>query len=127
MLGGTQEFIDEARVWRKRLGGGMRQAGVIAAAGLYALENNVERLAEDHRNAERLASGLRGFDVAVESHTNMVFVGLPPGKAQGLGEHLKTHGVLVLPGPRMRLVTHLDVDAAGIDRAVAAFANYLGD
>jgi threonine aldolase len=127
VLLGKSEFIQKAKRARKILGGAMRQAGILAAAGLYALENNVERLAEDHRNAERLASGLRGLDIPVESHTNIVFVGLPPGKAQGLREHLKTHGILVLPAPRMRLVTHLDVDAAGIDRAVAAFANYLRD
>jgi threonine aldolase len=125
VLLGARGFAARARRARKILGGAMRQAGILAAAGLYALENNVERLAEDHRNAERLASGLRGLDLPVEHHTNMVFVCMPPGKVDGLAAHLKTHGVVVLPaGPRMRLVTHLDVDAAAVDRAVAAFAGY---
>jgi threonine aldolase len=117
-------FIERARRARKILGGAMRQAGVLAAAGLYALEHNVERLAEDHRNAETLASGLRALDLPVEQHTNMVFVRIAPGHADGLAAHLRNKGVSVLPGPRMRLVTHLDVDAAGIDRAVAAFTSY---
>ena len=124
VLLGRSEFIAEARRARKILGGGMRQAGVLAAAGLYALENNVARIAEDHRNAERLAAGLRGLHLAVEQHTNMVFVRIPTDRLARLGEHLESRGVRVLPGPRMRLVTHLDVDAAGIERAVAAFASY---
>jgi threonine aldolase len=123
VLLGRSEFIAKAKRARKILGGGMRQAGVLAAAGLYALENNVARLAEDHRNAERLAAGLRGLDLPVESHTNMVFVRIPADRLARLGEHLESHGVRVLPAPRMRLVTHLDVDTAGIDRAVAAFAS----
>jgi len=125
VLLGRSEFIAKARRARKILGGGMRQAGVLAAAGFYALENNVARLAEDHRNAERLAAGLRGLDLPVERHTNMVFVRIPADRLVRLGEHLESRGVRVLPAPRMRLVTHLDVDAAGIDRAVAVFASYL--
>jgi threonine aldolase len=124
VLVGRSEFIAKARRARKILGGGMRQAGVLAAAGLYALENNVARLAEDHRNAERLAAGLRDLDLPVESHTNMVFVRIPADRLARLGGHLESHGVRVLPAPRMRLATHLDVDTAGIDRAVAAFASY---
>ena len=123
VLLGSGIFIRKARRARKILGGAMRQAGVIAAAGLYALENNVERLAADHRNAERLAQGLRGLGLAVEHHTNMVF--LQAGeRAAALSAFLKERGVLVLPGPRMRLVTHLDVDAAGIERALAAFGDF---
>jgi threonine aldolase len=120
----SRAFIERARRARKILGGAMRQAGVLAAAGLYALEHNVERLAEDHRNAERLASGLRALELAVEQHTNMVFVRVAPEKVDGLRDHLKTQGVVVLAGPRMRLVTHLDVDAAGIERALGAFTSY---
>ncbi len=122
VLLGSKPFVDTARRARKILGGAMRQAGIIAAAGLYALENNVERLAEDHRNAERLARGLRELGLTVEQHTNMVFVRIPRQAVQGLFERLKTHQIAVLPGERMRLVTHLDVDAAGIDRTVACFA-----
>ncbi len=116
MLVGSKDFIARAKRARKILGGVMRQAGVLAAAGLYALENNVQRLAEDHANAERLARGL-----GVEPpQSNMVFVKSAPG----LVEHLAQHGVIVLPGARLRLVTHLDVDAAGIDRAIAAFRSF---
>jgi threonine aldolase len=124
VLLGKTDFLSKARRARKILGGGMRQAGILAAAGLFALENNVERLADDHRHAARLADGLRALDLAVEVHTNMVFVRLPPEKAASLAEHLRSRGVLVLAGPRMRLVTHLDVDAAGIERALAAFESY---
>jgi threonine aldolase len=124
LLLGNSELIQKARRARKILGGGMRQAGVLAAAGLYALENNVERLKEDHANAQRLADGLRkaGFEVS-GPNTNMVMVKVDG--PQELAEHLKTRGVIVLPRGPMRLVTHLDVDAAGIDRAVAAFGDYL--
>jgi threonine aldolase len=113
MLLGSKDFIARAKRARKMLGGVMRQAGVLAAAGLYALEHNVERLAEDHANAERLAKGIG----APEPQSNMVFFDSKPG----LPEHLAKHGVVVLPGAKLRLVTHLDVDQAGIDRAIAAF------
>ena len=124
VLLGRTEFIQRAKRARKILGGAMRQAGVIAAAGLYALENNVERLRTDHENAARLAKGLAELKLPVEQHTNMVFVRIPPQKVQGLAEHLKKNDVAVLPGPRMRLVTHLDVDANGVERAVDAFGRY---
>jgi threonine aldolase len=125
VLLGNRLFIERARRARKMLGGAMRQAGVIAAAGLYALENNIARLAEDHRNAERLAAGLRELGLRVEQHTNMVFTRLPDGKGDGVAAELKQRGVLVLPGARMRLVTHLDVDAAGVERALRAFREAL--
>jgi len=124
VLLGKTEFIAKARRARKILGGGMRQAGILAAAGLYALENNVERLSDDHRNAVRLAEGLRALDLPVEVQTNMVFVRPSPDRVQGLVEYLKARGVLALPAPRMRLVTHLDIDAAGVERALAAFESY---
>lgn len=116
MLLGSGDFIARARRARKMLGGVMRQAGVLAAAGLFALEHNVERLAEDHANAERLAQGIG----AAAPQSNMVFFDSKPG----LPEHLAKLGVVVLPGPRLRLVTHLDVDAAGIDHAIAAFNSF---
>ena len=116
MLLGSREFLARARRARKILGGVMRQAGILAAAGLYALEHNVARLAEDHANAERLAAGIG----APAPQSNMVFIDAQPG----LVEHLAAQGVIVLPGARLRLVTHLDVDAAGIERAVAAFRSF---
>jgi len=124
VLLGKTDFIAKAKRARKILGGGMRQAGILAAAGIHALEHNVARLTEDHRNAARLAAGLRGLDLPVEVHTNMVFVRLPAERLAGLAEHLRSRAVLVLAGPKMRLVTHLDVDAAGVDRALAAFESY---
>jgi threonine aldolase len=116
MLMGSKDFIAKAKRARKILGGVMRQAGILAAAGLYALEHNVERLAEDHASAERLAKGIG----APAPSSNMVFFDSRPG----LPEHLAKHGVIVLPSPRLRLVTHLDVDRAGVDRAVAAFNSF---
>jgi threonine aldolase len=116
MLLGSKDFIGRAKRARKILGGVMRQAGVLAAAGLYALEHNVERLAEDHANAECLAQGIG----AAAPQSNMVFYDASPG----LPEHLAKQGVIVLPGARLRLVTHLDVDAADIDRAIAAFNSF---
>jgi threonine aldolase len=125
LLLGNKDLTKKARRARKILGGAMRQSGVIAAAGLYALENNIERLAEDHANAQRLAQGLRDSGYEVEGpYTNMVFVRIPPGRIPSLREMLERARILALPGPRMRLVTHLDVDAAGIDRAIAAFRSF---
>lgn len=121
VLLGNTEFIRKARRARKILGGGMRQAGVIAAAGLYALENNVERLRTDHENATRLAHGLREIGLEMQLNTNMVLVKVSPQQAQQLGEFLRKKQILVLPRSPMRLVTHLDVDAAGIDYALGAF------
>lgn len=126
VLLGCREVVGRARRCRKILGGAMRQAGVLAAAGLYALEHNVERLADDHANAERLAAGLaRIAGLRLEPpQTNMVFVDVPPDRAGALVAHLRAMGVLTLPGTRMRLVTHLDVSAADVDRAVAAFGAF---
>jgi threonine aldolase len=104
----------------------MRQAGVIAAAGLYALENNVERLKADHDNAERLARGLRELKLEAQVNTNMVLLKIPAERAASLQAHMNKNGVLVLPRAPMRLVTHLDVDAAGIDRALGAFRSFFG-
>ena len=125
VLVGRREVIERARRVRKMLGGTMRQVGVLAATGLYALEHNVERLAEDHANAQRLGQGLSQLGLKVEPvQTNMVFVHLPGDAVAALRAHLEVRGVKTLGGPRMRLVTHLDVDSTGIDRAVDAFASF---
>src|ERR671915_2020169 len=126
VLLGRSDFIQKAKRARKILGGAMRPAGVIAAAGLYALDNNVERLKLDHDNAERLARGLRDLKLDAAQNTNMVLVKIPPEKAQPLADYLKTKNVLVLPRAPMRLVTHLDVDAQGVDRAIGAFRSFFG-
>ncbi len=125
VLAGHKGLVDKARRIRKMLGGGMRQVGVLAAAGLYAIEHNVARLAADHANAERLAQGLAGAGYELEPvQTNMVFVKVPRERCAALQEHLDSAGVTAIVAPRTRLVTHLDVDAAGVDRAVAAFASF---
>ncbi len=102
----------EARVLRKRLGGGMRQAGILAAAGLFALDHQLERLAEDHARAAKL-----GARFGVETQTNIVPLAVPDARALALAA--REQGVLLsVVGPqRVRMVTHLDVDDAGIDRA----------
>ena len=106
----------------------MRQSGVLAAAGLYALKNNVNRLIEDHKNAQKLANSLGTFDgiEAEPAYTNMVFVSVQEEKRQGLIEHLKKNNVLVTGfiGSRLRLVTHKDVSEATIDLAINCFADY---
>jgi threonine aldolase len=122
-LVGSHALIGRARRIRKMLGGGMRQAGVLAAAALHALDHHIDRLAEDHANARRLAAGFEGLaGVRVEAaQTNMVFVDVAPERAQGLLAALEQRGVLATGLYRMRLVTHLDVTPADIDRAVAVF------
>jgi threonine aldolase len=125
VLVGRKDVVARSRRIRKMLGGTMRQVGILAAAGLYALEHNVERLAEDHANAERLASGLKSVGLKVEGpHTNMVFAQVPAERVAGLKKHLEDNGIVALVGPKLRLVTHLDVDAAAIDRAVEVFNAY---
>ncbi len=128
LLCGSRALVERARRWRKVTGGGMRQAGVLAAAGIVALEQHVDRLAEDHANAARLATGLAALDGIrvdpAETHTNMVFVRVERGTPQALVEHLSRHGVLARPGSPMRLVTHLDVSAADVERALAAFRSF---
>lgn len=126
-LCGSREFIARAHRWRKMAGGGMRQAGVLAAAALHALDHHVKRLAVDHANAKRLADGLAGLPgVSVDTpQSNIVFVDVAGPRAAGLIEHLKSRGVLATGLYRLRFVTHLDVDAAGIDRAVAAMREHL--
>jgi threonine aldolase len=123
---GSTEFITKAHRFRKQFGGGMRQAGILAAAGIYALEHNVERLAEDHLNAKRLARGIAdidGLDIDVNAvATNILYFDVrQPGLTMStLLERLKTAGVLMLgTGPNsIRAVTHLDVSKEGIERAV---------
>jgi threonine aldolase len=126
VLVGRQDLIDRARRIRKMLGGTMRQVGILAAAGIHALEHNVDRLAEDHANAERLAKGLAALGLKVDPvQTNMVFVAIPKDSVAGLKEHLEKNGVVALVSPKFRLVTHLDVDAAAIDRAVGIIGAFL--
>jgi threonine aldolase len=124
---GSREFVARARRIRKMLGGGMRQVGLLAAAALYALDHHVERLADDHGLARQLADGLAripGVRV-IAPHTNIVFAEIGGGRGGALLEHLKQRGVLATGLIGLRFVTHLDVDAAGIARAVAAVNEFM--
>jgi len=121
-LVGSRELIARAHRARKMLGGGMRQAGVLAAAALHALDHHIDRLADDHANAQRLAAGLKGLAAVASApaHTNMVFVDLAPGggaRAEVVSR-LRARGLLCTGIYKLRLVTHLDVSRADIDRAV---------
>jgi threonine aldolase len=127
---GDVPVLEEVRRWRKRLGGGMRQAGIIAAAGLYALEHNVDRLAEDHANArliaERLAACAATVVKAPSVPTNIVAIDIE-GTAQDFAAQLGKEGVLVsVMGPHtIRCVTHLGIDAAGARHARDVIASML--
>lgn len=127
VLCGSAGLIGKARRLRKMVGGGMRQAGGLAAAGLYALDHQVQRLAEDHANAETLGRGLADLGYAVEPvQTNMVYVDLGE-RAAALRDFLGGRGIRVSAAPRLRLVTHLDVKTADIPRIVEAFAAFRRD
>ncbi len=122
VLCGPRDFIEEAHRWRKMLGGGLRQAGILAAAGLHALDHHVDRLAEDHAHAQRLADGLMGIEgLEVRGpFTNMVFVDVHPADVPGLAQALRDAGIVASVGVHTRFVTHLDIDAAKLDRLLAA-------
>jgi threonine aldolase len=126
-LCGSREFIARAHRWRKMAGGAMRQTGVLAAAALYALDHHVARLADDHANARHLAEGLQGLlGVKVEKpQTNIVFVDVAPERAAGAVDRLRARGVLATGLYRLRLVTHLDVSASDVDRAILALRETL--
>jgi len=128
-LCGSKEFIAKAHRLRKMAGGGLRQAGFMAAAASYALDHHVLRLAEDHQLMQHLAQGLSGIPgLQVEApQTNILFVDLvDDAKAQGaaLQAHLKQAGIDLTGLYRLRFVTHLDVDRAGVDRTIAAVRQF---
>ena len=124
VLCGDAALIAKARRWRKVVGGGMRQAGILAAAGLHALDHQVERLAADHAHAAQLGTALAELGYQVEPvQTNMVYLALGD-EAPALQAFLAERGTRISPAPRLRLVTHLDVSAADIEAVIAAFATY---
>jgi threonine aldolase len=136
VLCGSKAFIEKARRIRKQLGGGMRQAGVLAAAGIVALECMVERLAEDHARARKLAKGLDNLPGLVLENpipaSNMVFASLPPEtsiNAAGLASRIAQHNVKVgvAGSRRLRMVTHYWIDDAAIERTIAAFQTVLAN
>ena len=119
VLCGSRDFIGQAHRWRKMLGGGLRQAGILAAAGLHALDHHVERLADDHANAARLAAGLRSIALRVDGpFTNMVFVDVPAARVADWSVALREAGIVASVGARTRFVLHLDVDERAVDRVV---------
>jgi threonine aldolase len=128
-LCGSKALIARAHRIRKMAGGGMRQAGILAAAGIYALDHHIERLAQDHALAQQLANGLAGIEgvSVIAPQTNIVFVDLV-GEARArsaeLIPYLKTQGVLATGLYQLRFVTHLDVDAAGVAQAVDAMQRF---
>jgi len=130
VLVGTAALIDKARRWRKVTGGGWRQAGILAAAGLHALDHHVARLADDHARAARLAQGLGGLPGVrlLGQYTNMVFVDVPAERLGELDAHLRAAQVRISIGylSTLRLVTHLDIDDDGVARTVEAFARFFG-
>ena len=126
-LAGSRELIARALRIRKMLGGGLRQAGGLAAAALHALDHHIERLAEDHGHARRLADGLQSLrGVTVEPpQTNIVFIDLAPENATGATDRLRQAGVLCSGAQRLRLVTHLDVSSDDIDLAITVLRQRL--
>ena len=128
LLCGSRALISAALRWRKILGGGMRQSGVLAAAGIQALECNIHRLEEDHQNARALAEGLAAVDtlnvIEQSIRTNMVFVELPDADVKPLTAFARDAGILLGFGNPMRLVTHLDISARDITRVVAIVKDY---
>lgn len=126
LLVGSHEYIKRANRWRKMTGGGMRQAGILAAAGLFALKNNVERLKEDHANAGWLAAQLQEIGADVIRHdTNMLFVRVGEQDAAALGEFMHARGVLLNASPVTRIVTHLDVSRAQLEELVSHWQAFL--
>jgi threonine aldolase len=128
VLVGSHSLIDKARRWRKVAGGGWRQSGMLAAAGIHALDHHVQRLADDHTRAAYLAGCLRevaGLDL-LGQFTNMVFIDVPERRLRELDAHLREADIRISIGylPTLRLVTHLDIDDDGIERTVAAFKRF---
>ena len=133
MLLGTKDFIEEARVWRKRFGGGMRQVGVLAAAGVVALDESPAKLLQDHENAKRLAKGvdeLSGVEIDIENvHTNIVIFDVSSARFSSaeICEQLKNKEILAISfGDQIRMVTHYDVSAEDIETALSELNSILG-
>jgi threonine aldolase len=129
VLCGSREFIAEARRYRKMLGGGMRQAGVLAAAGIYALENMVARLAEDHANAQVAAAGLAelpGVELAPAPQTNLIFFTVAGWELGNLVSRLEEAGVRCFDeGGRIRWVTHYGIERRDIEEALVRLRSVL--
>lgn len=128
LLVASHSIVHHARRWRKMVGGGMRQAGILAEAGIYALNNNIERLTEDHENAVLLANGLREIhEIAVEhttKQTNMIFIEVDKEVGKKLPAFLATKGIVISGGSRIRLVTHMDISEQDTLKIISAFKDF---
>lgn len=126
VLSGTKDFIKRARRNRKLLGGGTRQGGILAAAGSYALDNNIERLADDHTNAKMLLEGLSSIkQLEIRQQTNMVFITPVNGGQSELQAYLSDQGIVISAGiPSIRLVTHLDINLNDIEYLIDVMIKY---
>jgi len=130
VLAVDEDLEHRVRRIKQRMGGSLRQAGIVAAGMLYALDHHVERLADDHRRAARLAEALARFD-AIELapvETNIIYLRYKRGKSSELADKLRQKGVIVsqMPPDRLRACTHLGITDAGLDRAIEAFSAVLG-
>lgn len=128
LLCGSEAFIQQAIRWRKMTGGGLRQAGILAAAGLYALEHNVERLREDHDNAKWLEQQLQNIGVEIAepgAQTNVLYLRQSPELAAKLGPWMRERGVLISSGPLTRILTHLDVSRQDLQHVVDLWQQFL--
>lgn len=128
LLCGDEAYIQQAKRWRKMVGGGMRQAGILAAAGRYALQHNIQRLQEDHDNAAWLAQQLAALGVEViapGAQTNMLFIRQPVELAARLAPWMRSHGILLSCGTVTRLVTHLNVSRADLQQVVNCWREFL--
>ena len=129
VLCGPNALIEKAHRWRKVVGGGMRQAGILAAAGIYALDHHVDRLADDHANAAKLAEGLQKLNLLGENsiithQTNMVFINSDEKFLEHLKQFPKQHHIIVSGRDSWRLATHLDITEEDIDRTLSAVAGF---
>jgi len=129
VLLGPRAFIEQGKRWRKMLGGGLRQAGILAAAGIYALEHHVERLADDHANAANLSRGLAQIDQlkVATPQTNIFYVEVPPAAVDALRAALLKEHIRITVGQHTRLVTHLNVSARDVERVIAVFTAFFKD
>ncbi|WP_145572762.1 low-specificity L-threonine aldolase [Yersinia mollaretii] len=128
LLCGSAEYIHRARRWRKMTGGGMRQAGILAAAGLYALEHNVARLKDDHDNAAWLEQQLRSLDVEIVApgaQTNVLYIKQSAESAARLGPWMRERGVLISAGPITRMITHINISRQDLEKVVALWREFL--
>lgn len=130
LLCGSAPYIAQARRWRKMTGGGMRQAGILAAAGLYALQHNVERLREDHANADWLARQLAELGIEIlapGAQTNVLFLRQSAEHAARLGPWMRQHGVIISSAPTTRLITHINISREDLERVVVLWREFLAE